>query len=523
MQIKTVHVALVMTGGILEKVVESLVVPRNIRIEILRGENDLSLLRKADVAVFGPEAAIETDALRSETRPGARLIRCISPEDGANISEDDAEIFDDFWSVPLHEPILRKRLSNIFNEISRKCEADMNLRWFDALINGMPDLVWFKDLEGIHHKVNDRFCEAVGKTRDNIQGKKHCDIWNVPPDAENTCRESENAVIRAGHTMEFEEIVGIAGEKRFFKTCKTPLRDEDGNIIGTAGFGHDMTNLLNLGVELDLFMEAMPFPLIICAENGVITRINDRFLEFFGEHKDGLVGFLYEDWKRRMLREDVSPMNGEKFLRLNDDVRCVQLFEKELTDVFDDAVGVIRVFRDVTAEKSLELHVWRNANSDSLTGLANRHAFGEFIRKLNDKVPLHLLYVDLDNFKAVNDAHGHKIGDNALKMLAETMRTIFPHDFLVRLGGDEFLICVTRDVKRPILERLADSFLEKILSTFSEDERLSSLSSSIGIRLNCGKGIPVDTLIRQADAAMYEAKKRGKGRHCVWTEEIGEI
>ena len=131
--------------------------------------------------------------------------------------------------------------------------------------------------------------------------------------------------------------------------------------------------------------------------------------------------------------------------------------------------------------------------------------------------------MDLDNFKAVNDAHGHKIGDNALKMLAETMRMIFPHDFLVRLGGDEFLICVTRDVKRPTLERLADSFLEKILDTFSKDECLSTLSSSIGIRLNGGKGIPVDTLIRQADAAMYEAKKRGKGRHCIWTEEIGEI
>ncbi len=523
MQAKTVHVVLVKADDIVEKIVKSLVAPGNIRIETLRGDNDMSLLRKADIAVFGPDAAIEAGTLRSETRPGARLIRCIPAQDKAKVSEGDAQVFDDFWSLPLHEPIIRKRISNIFKRISEKFVADLNLRCFDTLINGMPDLVWFKDLEGVHHKVNDRFCEAVGKTRDNIQGKKHCDIWNVPPDAENTCRESENAVIRAGHTMEFEEIVGIAGEKRFFKTCKTPLRDDDGNIIGTAGFGHDMTNLLNLGVELDLFMEAMPFPLIICAENGVITRINDRFLEFFGEHKDGLVGFLYEDWKNRMLREDVSPMNGEKFLRLNDDVRCVQLFEKELTDVFDDTVGIIRVFRDVTAEKSLELHVWRNANSDSLTGLANRHAFGEFIKKLNDGTPLHLLYVDLDNFKAVNDAHGHKIGDNALKMLAETMRMIFPHDFLVRLGGDEFLICVTRDVKRPTLERLADSFLEKILDTFAKDECLSTLSSSIGIRLNGGKGIPVDTLIRQADAAMYEAKKRGKGRHCIWTEEIGEI
>ena len=222
MQAKTVHVVLVKADDIVEKIVKSLVAPGNIRIETLRGDNDMSLLRKADIAVFGPDAAIEAGTLRSETRPGARLIRCIPAQDKAKVSEGDAQVFDDFWSLPLHEPIIRKRISNIFKRISEKFVADLNLRCFDTLINGMPDLVWFKDLEGVHHKVNDRFCEAVGKTRDNIQGKKHCDIWNVPPDAENTCRESENAVIRAGHTMEFEEIVGIAGEKRFFKTCKTP-------------------------------------------------------------------------------------------------------------------------------------------------------------------------------------------------------------------------------------------------------------------------------------------------------------
>lgn len=523
MQTKTVRIVLVMADAILEKGVKSLVAPGNLHIEILQGESAESLLEKGDVVVFGAAAVIEAGTLRSKTKPGAKLIRCIPAQDEADVSEDDIEIFDDFWLVPLHEPRVRKRMSNIIREISEKFEADMNLRWLDTLINGMPDLVWFKDLEGVHHKVNDKFCEAVGKTRERIQGRKHCDIWDVPPDAENTCRESENAVIKAGHTMEFEEIVGIAGEKRFFKTCKTPLRDDDGNIIGTVGFGHDMTNLLNLGVELDLFMEAMPFPLIICGGNGTITRINDRFLEFFGERKDGLVGFLYDDWKKRMLKEEISPMNGEKFLRLHDGLRCVQLFEKELTDVFGDVVGTIGIFRDVTAEKDLELHVWRNANSDSLTGLANRHAFGEFVKKLRSELPLHLLYVDLDNFKSVNDAYGHRVGDSVLKMLADAMRTIFPHDFLVRLGGDEFLICVTRDVKQSVLERQASDLLKKVFDIFSKDERLSNLSSSIGIRLNGEKGIPVDTLIRQADAAMYEAKKRGKGRHCVWTEEIGEI
>ena len=107
------------------------------------------------------------------------------------------------------------------------------------------------------------------------------------------------------------------------------------------------------------------------------------------------------------------------------------------------------------------------------------------------------------------------MGDEALKTMAQTIRDIFPQDFPVRLGGDEFLVCVLREVSNTELEQLAAQLLEHLEQKFRTSNILRCLSCSIGIIANGAPSTPIEQLIRQADMAMYEAKKNGKARYCI--------
>lgn len=486
-----------------------------------------SAAASADLIILDTPLKMSFKGLRARTKSSSRVIACMSQEQEDNLTEEDIHHLDDVWIIPLRVPRIRLRMHNILYEIKRDADARQHMIWLDTLIDSMPDLVWFKDLDGIHHKVNSRFCEFVKKGRDAIEGETHATIWDVPEsekeEEEYSCRASENAAIESGSTYLTDEVVKSGGKKHLFKTYKTPLKGTDGEILGTVGFAHDLTNLLNLDMELNFFIESMPFPLALCDNSDMITQVNTRFLEYFKADKADLTGRNFGDWEKGIFHVTVSPVSGEHYLRFRQGrgrMRYVSMTRKNILDIFGKKVGAFKIFRDITAEKELEIRIWNDANTDALTGLANRHAFGVFMRKLNRAMPVHLVYIDLDEFKAVNDRWGHKAGDEALKIVAKAIRNVFGQDFPVRLGGDEFLICVQRDVPLPELENLADKLLGRIQRKFEGSEHLGKMSASIGIRYSASLDVPMDLLIRQADRAMYAAKRLGKAQYCVWNENM---
>ncbi|MBD5553194.1 MAG: diguanylate cyclase [Desulfovibrio sp.] len=481
----------------------------------------------ADLVIFDVPLKMSFKALRARVKSSARLIACLTQEQEDKLTDEDIHCLDDVWLTPLRVPRIRLRMHNILYEIKRDADARQHMIWLDTLIDSMPDLVWFKDLDGVHHKVNSRFCEFVKKGRDMVEGSTHARIWDVPEDEaeeeEFTCRASENAAIESGSTYLTDEVVKSGGQKHLLKTYKTPLKGADGEILGTVGFAHDLTNLLNLDMELNFFIESMPFPLALCDNNDVITQVNTRFQEYFKTDKKDVAGISFPEWEKGIFHVTVSPVSGEHYLRFRHGrgkMRYVSVTKKNIMDIFGKKVGAFKIFRDITAEKELEIRIWNDANTDALTGLANRHAFGVFMRKLNRTMPVHLVYIDLDEFKAVNDRWGHKAGDEALKIVAKAIRNVFGQDFPVRLGGDEFVICVQRDVPLSELENLADKLLSRIQRKFESSDHLDKMSASIGIRFSASLDEPIDLLIRQADRAMYEAKKLGKGQYCVWNDSM---
>ena len=161
------------------------------------------------------------------------------------------------------------------------------------------------------------------------------------------------------------------------------------------------------------------------------------------------------------------------------------------------------------------------ARQDYLTGLATRWYLQDFIERNRHERSITCIYLDLDNFKAVNDTYGHQAGDRALAATAEMMQNEFPDGFCARMGGDEFMIVLLgrRDI-HAIADRV-NEFMTRLLKYYATTRTMQKLSVSAGIsqsRPDAEKTI--DQIIHEADRALYEAKKSGKAQCRVYGAEV---
>lgn len=174
---------------------------------------------------------------------------------------------------------------------------------------------------------------------------------------------------------------------------------------------------------------------------------------------------------------------------------------------------------DITDRRALEEQLEHQAFHDPLTGLANRALFANRVehalaRSVRLRTPLAVLFLDLDEFKTVNDGIGHDAGDELLvavgKVLQECLR---PVDTVARLGGDEFAILLEDLADAGAAARVADRILAAISSPFIVHGRSVGIGVSIGIAIPAGRNEDTRGILRNADSAMYAAKRRGKNRH----------
>ncbi|MBW2277129.1 MAG: EAL domain-containing protein [Deltaproteobacteria bacterium] len=179
----------------------------------------------------------------------------------------------------------------------------------------------------------------------------------------------------------------------------------------------------------------------------------------------------------------------------------------------------IGIFRDITAAKRTEARLEQLAHYDPVTRLPNRILFVDRLRQamaraLRDGLQVAVMFLDLDEFKTVNDSLGHRAGDRLLKAVGDRLAVnTRKSDTLARLGGDEFTVVVP-DVK---MVREAAAVARKLVAAFDESFRIDGhelyTSASIGVSLYPFDGKNVDRLLRAADAAMYDAKRQGKNRY----------
>jgi diguanylate cyclase (GGDEF)-like protein/PAS domain S-box-containing protein len=184
-----------------------------------------------------------------------------------------------------------------------------------------------------------------------------------------------------------------------------------------------------------------------------------------------------------------------------------------------DVEGIVVNYRDISDRKALEEQLEHQAFHDPMTGLANRALFGDRVehalarRDRPGYGPTSVLFIDLDDFKTVNDSLGHPAGDTLLRAVAERLRAcVRPGDTAARLGGDEFGVLLEETNEEAAAE-IAERIHEAMAQPFTIDARQLAVTASIGIASTEVSGRTADELLRNADAAMYTAKARGKGRH----------
>ncbi len=146
----------------------------------------------------------------------------------------------DIWAVPAGEEEIRFRFLRWQQTYKTGRDYWQSNHFLEATINNVPNLIWYKDKDGVHEKVNDSFCVTVGKTRQQVEGKRHAYIWDVEED-DPACIESEREVMSSEKTCVSEERVKTGDGTRLLKTYKSPLYDIDGSVMGTVGVAIDVT------------------------------------------------------------------------------------------------------------------------------------------------------------------------------------------------------------------------------------------------------------------------------------------
>ena len=459
-------------------------------------EANQEIMRESRLIIWNLDDPVPPSVLRSRCAGDALLIFCGSRQRLGALAPEEFEAAEEFWETPLVWDYIKVRLRRMMEQIKLGYDYYITQTYLDTAIDSIPDMLWFKTLDGIHVKVNKAFCSVVGKTR-------------------------EDAVIKERRTLQFTESVKASHGMRQLRTYKSPIVDRDGiTVLGTVGIGHDVTDLVNMSAEIEILLQSMPYAILLWDNNGKILNANRKFEEYFKLPREAVIGRDYDVWIAGAFEEQRT-INSEGYVearvsREDGAGKMLEIHENSVYDVFNHVAGKLCIFRDVTVERDLEKQIRHSSNTDFLTGLYNRRCFYQYIHNNRGSRTVSLMYIDLDRFKEVNDTYGHKVGDAVLVHTADVLRQLFRDDFVARLGGDEFLVVRLGRCCVDQLEQEAEAFLKEMKTAFMAAEQTVSLSASVGIAQSSDSMVDIDALLQRSDQALYQAKKAGRSRYCVY-------
>ena len=277
--------------------------------------------------------------------------------------------------------------------------------------------------------------------------------------------------------------------------------------------------------------ERSPVPTLLSEQGMRLAHVNDAFCSLVGRGAEQLLGTgwidtLHADDLEAVIEQVSAALDGgevEVQARIVRDDGTVRTTVIRFAHLFTPGVGAgfVATIEDITDRLAFEAQLAHQANHDPLTELPNRTLLAQYVaeRFRPGAGGLACLFLDLDNFKVVNDSLGHTSGDELLVEVADRLRaTVRPGDLVARFGGDEFVV-----VCEQVGEDDAVALAERITTALARPMRLGGVDvrphASVGVTVQTAEHVAPEELIRDCDIAMYQAKAGGKGRITVLDQQ----
>lgn len=414
-----------------------------------------------------------------------------------------------------------------------------------AVFNITPENTFVKNTDYIYIAASEKFAKSLGKmSAAEVVGKTDFELFDLHLAEKH--RKEDMELMELGNSKEniLEEYTSNGGQIRYDSISKYCLKDKNGEHIGIYGIQHDVTQdvlakqqyekeieyLFDMNANVrSAFLIDVDDWLIVNEKSTYKDDVFESIEDFRQEMLEGICSVeceaykfynymssdnlrgVYQGGQRNMVMEYRCVLANGELCWLQDDVRFISNPE-------NGHLLLALIISDIDERKQKEQELIRRAETDGLTGLYNRAAFlkkaKNIIKTESTPETKHaLFFLDVDNFKKLNDTQGHRVGDKFLVEMATAIRSCFRNtDIIGRLGGDEFVIFMKQTPNNDITAKNANELLKKI-NVVCSYYNTPELSVSIGISNYPTDGVNVDELYDKADKALYHAKKLGKNRY----------
>ncbi|MBC7697817.1 MAG: EAL domain-containing protein [Bacteroidia bacterium] len=430
------------------------------------------------------------------------------------------------------------------NEINNIKQREIYQR---ALLDNFPFMVWLKDKKSRYLATNSLVASLVGATTtDALLGTTDFDHF-----AESIAQsfvDGDLEVLSTGITKSHIESIELKnGEKHWFETYKSPVVMH-GEIIGTVGYSRDIGEQIKLQrevakkeLEYAELVQSLPLSIVRydrqcrrvfinshCAQNDqacIDAILGKTPTEYWHQHVVGMTGQQFEEILQHVMRSEQA--KAFEIEVQSDQISLVYLFnilpEKNSRG---QVVGALTMASDITENSHNRQRIEHLAFHDALTDLPNRALLNERIvfavghaERYGEQFGV--LFLDLDNFKAINDTLGHAVGDRLLQEIGRRLSAcVRNYDTVARMGGDEFAILVSDIKSVEDLASLASHIVRQFELPFQVSGTDFFVTMSVGVASYPDDGNNAIDLLKYADSAMYVAKKNGGNNYQFYTHEL---
>lgn len=421
---------------------------------------------------------------------------------------------------------VRKGTNHVYSPL---CEREEKLR---SLFELSPLGIVLTDMKGRFIEINDAFERICGYSKRDLESLNFWKLMSFESDAEEPAQ-----LACLAHTGRYgpceKEWVGKDGRP-------VPLRLNGSFVRGSGGGRYVWSTIEDITEsnrrEEGLRLAASVFAnstegIIITGADNLAVDINPAFTRITGYSREEIIGksprilssgrqhadFYAQMWDS-LQQQDF--WHGELWnRRRNGEVYAEMLAISAVRNAAGQVQHYIGVFSDISRLKAHENELHRIANYDTLTGLPNRRLLADRLRQAlalaqRRKKPMAICYMDLDNFKTINDRYGYAVGDQILLKITERLTGVLrDEDTLARLGGDEFAVLLGELSHLEEVHLILDRVLAAVQVTETINDIPISISASLGCTVFPADDANADTLQRHAVQAMYRAKESGKNRY----------